>query len=67
MPLMEHCSKSKREEESMSCSNYDELRQHIGHRIVCVCYGEEGEDPDNITIECATCCEVLLDFDKEEK
>ena len=50
----------------MSVSNYDELRQHIGHRIVCASYGDNGEDdgvPENVAIECETCGEVLLDFD----
>lgn len=44
-------------------NTYKELREHIGHKIVCVCYGEAG-DPDNVALECTTCSEVLLDFDK---
>ena len=47
----------------MSVNNYDDLRQHIGHKIECVCYGAEGEDPDNIAVECEDCSEALLDFD----
>ncbi len=49
----------------MSCNSYDELREHIGHDIVCVCYGVEGEAPDNVAIECRTCNEVLMDYNKE--
>jgi len=41
--------------------NYNLMREHIGHKIVCVCYGKTGEDPDNIAIECETCGEVLID------
>ncbi len=50
----------------MSASNYNELREHIGHDIVCVAYGENGEDPANVAIECETCNCVLLDYDIEE-
>ena len=40
---------------------YDDIRQHLGHEIVCVEYGEQA-----VSIECETCCMVLLDADKEE-
>lgn len=46
----------------MGVSNFEELRLHIGHKIVCVGYGK-GEIV-NASIECETCNEVLLDFDK---
>ncbi len=56
----------------MSCSNFEELKKHIGHKIVCVGYGETFINSPykqfpavNIAIECETCNEVLLDFDKE--
>ena len=50
----------------MSVNNYEELRKHIGHKIVCVCYMKKGTiEPKNVAIECETCNEVLLDFDKE--
>jgi hypothetical protein len=45
----------------MSADTYKELKRHIGHKIVCVQYGE-GE---NVAVECETCNEVLLDFDKK--
>lgn len=46
----------------MSVSSYQELLAHRGHKIVVVTYG----DDDNVAVECETCCEVLLDFDKDE-
>lgn len=39
---------------------YDILRPHIGHEIVCVCYGKDGEDPVDICIECEDCGTVLI-------
>ena len=33
---------------------YDFLMPHIGHKIVCVPYGDP-ENPDDICIECETC------------
>jgi len=46
----------------MSAINYNDLKRHIGHKIVVVSYGENQE---NISIECETCNEVLLDYDSE--
>ena len=51
----------------MSAHTYRDLRVHIGHKIACVCYGCKGEDPENIAIECETCNEVLLDFNRPEE
>lgn len=48
----------------MSVSSYQELRGHIGHRIVCTYYGEES-DPVNIAVECEDCGSVIIDFDRE--
>ena len=42
---------------------YEDLKNHIGHEIVCVAYGKI-DDPVNMAIECETCNEVLVDFDK---
>ena len=50
----------------MSVFAFEELKIHIGHKIVCVSYGEE-DDPENVAIECEDCNEVLLDFDKQEE
>jgi hypothetical protein len=50
----------------MSISNFDEFRQHIGHDIECVCYGQEGQDPENIALECVTCGCVLFDVHEGE-
>ena len=47
----------------MSVSNFEELKIHVGHKVVVVTYGNP---PVNVAIECEDCYEVLLDFDKEE-
>lgn len=38
---------------------FERLRPHIGHRVVCVYYGDR-DDPIDICIECEDCCEVLV-------
>lgn len=43
-------------------SNYISLREHLGHKIECVMYGDEV----NMSIECADCSMVLVDYDKDE-
>lgn len=40
------------------------LKDHVGHNIVCVSYGATNDDAVNVAIECETCGEVLLSFDK---
>ncbi len=50
----------------MGAHNYEELKRHIGHDIVCTYYGPDAEDPVNVAIECEECNEVLLDYDREE-
>ena len=47
---------------TMSAYSYQELREHIGHAVVVVEYG----NGVNVAIECEDCCEVLLDFDEDE-
>ena len=46
----------------MGCHSFEDLRQHIGHRIVVVGYGNP-VDPANVAVECETCNEVIMDFD----
>ena len=41
-------------------NNYDELNAHFMHSISIVRY-----DNQNVAIECFTCHEVLLDFDRD--
>lgn len=43
--------------------DYKELRRHIGHNVVVVCYGVKQKSPDNVAIECEDCSQVLIDFD----
>jgi hypothetical protein len=46
----------------MAASNYTDLCRHVGHEINCVRYG----DDVNVAVECETCHEIILTFDKEE-
>ena len=48
----------------MGCSNYADLKRHIGHKIECVYYGDT-DTPANVAVECETCGEVLFDYDFE--
>jgi ribosomal protein L25 (general stress protein Ctc) len=45
--------------------SFKELKGHIGHDIVCVCYGTK-KNPVNVAIECETCGVVLINIDKPE-
>lgn len=48
---------------------YEKLKNHIGHDIVCVAYGDI-DNPVDICIECEDCNEVLVSaetYEKEEK
>lgn len=38
---------------------YERLRPHIGHHVVCSCYGDP-RNPADICIECEDCYEVLI-------
>lgn len=42
----------------MTVLNFDDLKEHVGHKIVCLRYSEKYVD-DEITIECETCHEIL--------
>lgn len=41
----------------------DKLAPHVGHNVVCVCYGDD--DIENVSIECEDCNEVLFDIDAQ--
>jgi len=43
---------------------YADLREHVGHEIECVTYGDVLSPPVNVALECRTCEMVLLDFDR---
>lgn len=49
----------------MSANSYDDLARHVGHEVEVVFYGTEDE-ADNVSCECLTCNEVIVDFDREE-
>lgn len=42
----------------MFCA-YKKLLPHVGHSIVCVCYGDPTH-PENVAVECEDCNEVLF-------
>ena len=49
----------------------EKLRSHVGHKVVCICYGAKDEDgnipnPVNVSVECTDCNEVLFDVDAKE-
>jgi len=56
----------------MSAQSYEELKYHIGHRIVCVAYASRPRSrrgyrwPANVALECEDCNEVLLDYDNPD-
>lgn len=47
-------------------NGYNDLKGHIGHKIVCQPYGDP-RDPVNIAIECETCNCILIDFNQPQK
>lgn len=53
----------------MAASSFADLFFHIGHKIVCAYYSptKKKADAHNVALECETCHEVLLDFDKEDE
>ena len=48
----------------MSINSFEELSEHVGHKIVVVTYGDP---PINAAVECETCNCVLMDFDYDNK
>ena len=43
----------------MSVYDFNSLKDHVGHNIEVVLYGGDR----NVSVECTTCNEVLLDYD----
>jgi hypothetical protein len=41
---------------------YQKIKEHIGHKIECVYYGNYMQ---NVSIECIDCMEVIISEDKE--
>jgi hypothetical protein len=46
-------------------NGFEDLMQHVGHKVVIVTYGREG-NPINVAIECEDCNTVLVDFNKPD-
>jgi len=58
----------------MSALDFEDLKRHVGHKIVCVHYHNPPWNIDdstplceNVAIECETCNEVLMDFDNKKE
>ena len=54
----------------MGAHSFEDLKRHIGHDLECVSYSfipEFEGDPANVAVECMTCGEVLLDFDRSTR
>jgi len=49
----------------MSVNSFEELKGHIDHNLQCVWYGSRW-DIKNISLECETCHEVILSYDKPD-
>jgi len=51
--------------------DYKKIREHIGHEIVCVGYAGKADlktgNWQNVAIECETCNEVLISYDRPTK
>jgi hypothetical protein len=50
---------------NMTVESFQDLKEHVGHEIKCVCYSD-GEIVYNVALECETCCEVLVEYDNPE-
>jgi hypothetical protein len=49
----------------MDSSNFDEIASHVGHNVIVVGYGRDGESQYvNVAVECETCGRILLDWDR---
>lgn len=46
-------------------SQFYKFKEHIGHKIECVCYGT-GKAIRNVSIECVDCSTVLVDADSDD-
>jgi len=51
----------------MSVNNFDDLIEHVNHKIEIAIYKDQKGEPVNVAIECLDCNEVLLDYDKDEE
>lgn len=47
----------------MGVINFLDLKRHVGHKFDCVTYGQN----DNVSLECLTCSEVIIDFESDEE
>lgn len=50
----------------MGVMDANDLGRHLGHEICIVEYGSDRGQTANLSVECETCCDVLLDADNPE-
>ena len=51
----------------MSADTFTELSRHIGHAVAVVEYAGQEGNAVNVAVECETCFEVLMDYEREDK
>lgn len=66
----ERMERDLKEKKRKKRKKYNTLYKHVGHKIVCVAYGDQPAKfgdlgQQNVTIECKTCGKVLLNIDKD--
>lgn len=51
----------------MAADSFSDLLRHIKHKIACVYYGESKEDAWTVSVECETCHEVIVSYDRDHE
>ena len=46
---------------------FDKALLHVGHKVVLATYLDFLDNPQNVSVECEDCNEVIIDFEKEGK
>ena len=50
----------------MSANNFQDLQEHISHRVECVSYMDSKGIVRNVAVECVDCGEVIVSFDNPD-
>lgn len=67
----DHCGSMMDEEDKLEKTRVrrhtirEKLKPHIGHNVVCICYGNV-DNPVDVCIECEDCNEVLISAETED-
>jgi hypothetical protein len=51
-------------DQTSEATTYRDIKEHLGHHIVAVCYGTAEQEVVSVAIECETCGCVLLSADQ---